>query len=176
MTLAGEPNYGSATYSGNDVLHLTSATPFIAPLTLLNNTVSVYFSGNGTFDGGFFVNGSSDPTTNIADGAAFVADVTGADYIYYVLDGAGAYTYNGKHYDLASTVGGTVSMTTMDVTSAVFADGTVTGYQQQFVLVGAVVPEPSTTLMILGGLILLGICIRCNAASISQSRRNDVEL
>jgi fibronectin-binding autotransporter adhesin len=155
LTLAGNPTYGDASASGNDVLHLESATPFLAPLTLLNNTVNVFFSGNGTFDGGFVVDGSSDPVTNIADGAAFVTAVTGADYIYYVLDGAGSYVYNGKHYALASSLGGTVSMTTMDVTGAAFADGTVNGYQQQFVLTGAAVPEPSTFVLAGMGFLVL---------------------
>jgi autotransporter-associated beta strand protein len=160
LTLAGNPNYDEASASGNDVLHLTSTTPFLAPLTLLLNPVNVYFSGNGTFDGGFFVNGSPDPATNIADGAAFVTDVTGADYIYYVLDGAGSYVYNGQHYALASSLGGSVSMTTMDVTGAAFADGTVDGYQQQFVLTGAVVPEPSTFVLAGLGFLVLGAFYR----------------
>jgi fibronectin-binding autotransporter adhesin len=146
MTQAGAPTYGSSTASGNDVLHLLSSMPFVSPLTPLN-AINVYFNNNGTFDGGFFVNGDADIlTTNVAL----------ANFNYYVLDAAGNVTYNGKTYELASALGGTVSESVLAVSGAGFATGTTDGYEEQFVLVGAAVPEPSTfALMAVAGLAFL---------------------
>jgi hypothetical protein len=111
------------------------------------NAINVYFNNNGTFDGGFFVNGDADIlTTNVAL----------ANFNYYVLDAAGNVTYNGKTYELASALGGTVSESVLAVSGAGFATGTTDGYEEQFVLVGAAVPEPSTfALMAVAGLAFL---------------------
>jgi hypothetical protein len=137
--------------------------PFVSPLTAAN-TVNVYFSGNGTFDGGFFVTGSTDPVTNTADGAAFTANLATADFVYYVLDASGNVSYNGQNYALASSLGGVALASIIDVNSANFADGTVNGYEEQFELSGAAVPEPSTyALMGVAGLAFLFIRRRLKA-------------
>jgi fibronectin-binding autotransporter adhesin len=158
LTQAGAPNYNNSSASGNDVLHLELASmPFVSPLTAAN-TVNVYLSGNGTFDGGFFATGSTNLVANTADGAAFTANLATADFIYYVLDPYGNVSYNGQNYALASSLGGIDLTSIIDVNSANFADGTVNGYEEQFELSGAAVPEPSTyALMGVAGLAFLFI-------------------
>jgi fibronectin-binding autotransporter adhesin len=164
LTQAGAPNYSSSSASGNDVLHLELASmPFISPLTA-SNAVNVYLSGNGTFEGGFFVNGSTDPVANAADGVAFAGNLATADFVYYIADPYGNVTYNGQKYALASALGGIELTSIVDVSSANFADGTVNGYDEQFQLTGAVIPEPSTyALMGVAGLAFLFIRRRLKA-------------
>ncbi len=138
LTLSGTAIWSNASASGNDVLHLNSETPFISPLTA-DNVVNFYLSGSQqTYVGGFFVNGEADLLT---------ANIASADIHYYLLDNAnGTVLYNGNYYDPFS---GTVAASTVPVTEADFADGTVNGWTEQI----AVVPEPST-----GGLLMLGAC------------------
>jgi fibronectin-binding autotransporter adhesin len=152
FTQAGQPTFSNAAASGNDVLHLTSGTPFLSALTSAN-AINLYFSSLGTFDGGFFVNGATDDlTSNIAT----------ATYTSYILNNAsGTFLYNGNKYDLASADGDALSRTTLAVLGANFADGTGNGFEAHFAISTAVaVPEPSTCALMLGGLALLGLVVR----------------
>jgi fibronectin-binding autotransporter adhesin len=155
FTLTGEPNYVSAGSSGNDVLHLESGSPFAAAFTAAN-VFNIYLAGNGTFDGGIFVNGGDALTAN---------NIAGATYNYYVLNNIGGdVTYDGNRYSLASEIGGTVTESTFQALGAGFDDGTTDGYEQQFVVSGAVIPEPSTyALMGMAGLMFLAVRRRLKA-------------
>ncbi len=137
FTQTGAPVWSNASASGNDVLHLLSGTPFSAPLTSAND-INVYFGAFGTYEGGFFTNGSTnDLTSNIAN----------ATYNYFILDNAdGTISYNGNEYDVLSS--SDVLASTLSVTGADFADGTVNGWTQEF-SVGAV-PEPSPGYALVG--------------------------
>jgi autotransporter-associated beta strand protein len=141
MTQLGDPTW-SAVNSGNDVLRLTNlTTPFVASLAA-TNVVGVYFnvttlSGTDTFNGAFFTDKSED----------FLSSVAAASFEYFVKgDGNGTVTYNGNQYYQLNRAWVTVS--TVQVASADFASGTVSGgYATSF----AVVPEPgSFTLAALG--------------------------
>ena len=138
LTLPGAAVWSNASASGNDVLHLNSATPFTSALTA-DNVINFYLSeSQQTYEGGFFVNGDADLLT---------ANIANADIHYYLLDNAnGTVLYNGNYYDSFS---GEVTTSTVPVTGADFADGTVNGWTEQI----TVVPEPST-----GGLFILGAC------------------
>jgi autotransporter-associated beta strand protein len=133
------PVYSDAFNSVNDLLRLTSATPFTASLSTFN-TVNVYFSftslnPGSTYTGGFF-------TDQIND---FLASIDQSIFRYYVLAaGTGQVTYNEVGYDLYT--GYDIEVRTV-LQTANFADGTVNGRVTQF----QVVPEPSTyALLILG--------------------------
>jgi fibronectin-binding autotransporter adhesin len=143
FTLAGtSPDYGDSSASGNDVLHLEGASPFTAALTA-GNVINLYFSGAGTYTGGFFVDGSANLATAI-DSATFN---------YYIEDASGSVSYNGNNYELTSG-----SETTIAAVNAGFADGSVSGTTEEFTAGAA--PEPSTYAMLLGGLAFLGFVIR----------------
>lgn len=127
----GSPAWNAATNSGNDVLRLSSATaPFAGSLTA-SKVIDIYFgAGTGTFQGAFFTDLSGDFSTSIAS----------ATYQYYTPgDGNGPYSYRGaNYYALASS---NVTISTVNVPTANFADGSVTnGQVAQFI----VVPEPAT--------------------------------
>jgi fibronectin-binding autotransporter adhesin len=136
FSLQGPPDYNDPSASVNDVLHLTGATPFAFALTS-SNTINLYFSGGGVFEGGFFVDGSDSLTPDVLD--------TDAKVNYYVINNrTGATSYDGNSYDLTSG--------TAIVIPATFGASDTTGYTEEF----TVVPEPSTyTLMGLGGLAFL---------------------
>jgi fibronectin-binding autotransporter adhesin len=146
FTLNGAPTYGSSTASGNDVLHLEGGSPFTAALTA-GNVINLYFAGAGSYLGGFFVNGSDNLSANIAN----------ATFNYYIADATGAISYNGNNYELTS---GTES--TIAAVNAAFADGTVSGYTEEFT--ASAVPEPSTYVLMFGGLFLLGLRLRRKAS------------
>lgn len=136
LTLPGAATWNNAAASGNDVLHLNSGTPFASALTA-GNAINFYFSASQqTYEGGFFVNGDTDLLT---------ANIANADIHYYLLDnGNGTVLYNGNYYDPFS---GEVTTSTVPVTGADFADGTVNGWTEQI----AVVPEPSTAVLLMLG-------------------------
>jgi autotransporter-associated beta strand protein len=139
---AGAATWSNAAASGNDVLHLTAALPFTSSLTSAN-TINLYFSSLSlTYEGGFFVNGSTDDlSSNIAN----------ATYNYYLLDNtSGTVTYNGNKYDVL--LANHVLAGTAQITGANFGDGTTNGFTQSFYVSAAAIPEPSTYLLVAIGL------------------------
>jgi len=143
------PTWSNAADSINDVLHLTSGTPFTSSLTSAN-IVNIYFdtsvTNGGTFYGGFFA--SSNILSSIRNGT----------FNYFELGavpGQPVYTYNGVDYHrLDSSI---VAVGTTQVASANFAGGTVTdGFTTSFV----VVPEPSTAVLALIGVGSAAIFLR----------------
>jgi autotransporter-associated beta strand protein len=130
FTQTGSPTYSNASASGNDVLHLTSSTPFVFALTAAN-TVTLDFSGatlqaGQTYLGGFFTD------ANVSN-----SFLSGATFVYTGLNGASV-QYEGL----------------VTVPSAAFATGAVTnGEEMEFL----VIPEPgSAALLVLGAGALLG--------------------
>lgn len=151
LTGTGAPAWAAATSSGNDVLRLTNATSPFAGSLISSNVVDVYFGADtGTFLGGFFTDKAGD----------FLNEITSATYNYYIPgDGNGPVTYNGnRYYALPS---GSVTLSTVTVSSAAFADGTVTnGQSSQFVIV----PEPAPCLALLASGALAAILVRRRSA------------
>jgi autotransporter-associated beta strand protein len=156
----GAPIWATGTASGNDVLRLTGgSSPFTTALGL-GNSIDVYLgvtslSLGDMFQGGFFTDAS----------ASFLSSIQNAAFTYYVLgNGAGtAKTYNGQGYYLLDTSFwpsfDTVTVSTVSVASANFADGTV-GNGQVMQLV--VVPEPGAI-----GLAIMGAAL---AAAVFRRR------
>ena len=152
FTQEGAPIWATGTASGNDVLRLTDpTTPFTTTLGA-SNAIDVYLgvtslSLGDTFQGAFFTDAS----------ASFLSSIQNAAFTYYVLgNGAGtAKTYNGQGYYLLDTsfwpTFESVTVSTVSVASANFADGTVTNGQ---VMQLVVVPEPAAI-----GLALLGMAL-----------------
>jgi autotransporter-associated beta strand protein len=144
FTQLGDPDWGSAAASGNDVLRLTGVTPFLASLGSAN-TLSIFLdlgtlSPGDVFRGGFFTDADAD----------FLADVAEATTLFHLADTGGGIVHNGlayRAYDgpLAFQVG------TAQV-SAAFAGGTESGTVLQFTVVP--VPEPSAYGLALGALAL----------------------
>ncbi|MEN6407081.1 MAG: PEP-CTERM sorting domain-containing protein [Thermoguttaceae bacterium] len=144
---AAAPTYSSATASGNDVLHLTGATPIASALTS-ENVVDVYLgvasvAAGDSFLGGFYEDAATD----------FTSAISGASYNFFVLgDGAGTHAYNGTNYYTLGEYNSALSVDVATVAStADFATGTVNGGVTQFTI--AAVPEPATAVMLLGGLL-----------------------
>ena len=167
MTGTGAPAWSLASASVNDVLHLTSASPFTNNSTLnSSNAVNIYFqvaslAAGDTFQGGFFTDATlaqSNLLTNVSTG----------QFNYFVQgNGSGSNVYNGVHYytfaeylGLVPSITG-VTMSTQTVASANFATGTVTNGQ---VVELVIVPEPDT-------MIFAGIGIGMAAWSIWKRRR-----
>jgi T5SS/PEP-CTERM-associated repeat protein len=126
------PTYASATASGNDVLRLTDATPFVASLAA-GNAVNIYFNVGLVEEGQIYTGGFYTDTD-----ADFLALIDSALFTYYVKDADGSVTYEGETY---AALGSGLDITLSTVSqSADFAGGTVNGRVAQF----EVVPEPST--------------------------------
>ncbi len=145
------PNYADATASVNDVIRLTDAAPFTASLDG-TNLIEVFFdvttlSAGTSFEGGFFTDTAAD----------FAAEITGANYSYYVLgDGNGTdITAGGQGYYSLTTFDPTL---TMDITTAAvaadFGAGPVNGQVSSFT--AQAVPEPSSLALAFGGLLAGG--------------------
>jgi autotransporter-associated beta strand protein len=141
FTAPGSPDYTAPAASLNDVLRLTSGTPFTAALTG-SNPIDVYFDvatlgGGDTFRGGFYTDLAGD----------FLPSIENATYSYWVRgDGSGTdRTFNGQgFYSLANFgVGLSVAISTAPE-SADFGAGTINGQVSQFV----VVPEPASLALI----------------------------
>lgn len=141
FTQAGvDPTWSDSTASVNDVLRLTDTVAAITTPLGAANGVNVFLgvttlAPGDTFTGGFFTDATS----------GFAPSVQAASYDYYVLgDGQGsAIVYGGTgYYSLAQFApGGSVGLATVQVPSANFASGTVTG---GFVTEFTYVPEPAS--------------------------------
>ena len=126
------PVYSNATASTNDVLRLTGATPFAAPLDEAS-LVNIYFHAGALeedqfYTGGFFTDEDID----------FLGLIDGAAFHFYLQDAAGTVAYGGQTYSPLGN-GLAIQLATLSQTAA-FADGTVNGRVLQM----EVIPEPST--------------------------------
>lgn len=138
----GLPDWDAPTASGNDVLRLTSGTPFTEALSA-GNIINIYLNvGSLTygdqFEGGFFTD----------QGGSFLSMIEDATFAYYVQDESGGVTYQGESYRLYD--GAYVFDLATISRSADFGSGVIHGTAMQFTLI----PEPSVTLL-LGGMALL---------------------
>ena len=158
FTKTGAPIWATGTASGNDVLRLTAGSSPFASALGSGNAIEVYLGVSSlalgdTFQGGFFTDAS----------ASFLSSIQNASFTYYVLgNGLGtAKTYNGQGYYLLDTSFWpsyeSVTVSTVSVASANFADGTVTnGQVMQLVMV----PEPAAIGLAALGVALLAIVRR----------------
>ena len=146
LTLAGTPNFNSATASGNDLLHIVGNVPFNSAFNRDTNVITVDFSGASlaigqTYLGGFFLDA---PQT---DDATLNSLLSSANLVYTGIFGI-------ARYDGLVTV-----------PSADFATGSVAnGKVMQFTIIA--VPEPtSVSLAFLGA---LGLSLRRRRKTITR--------
>lgn len=144
-----QPTWNAPTASGNDVLRLTTPTPFTASLSAANE-VNIYLNAGAIYNGEVFTGGFYTDSNS-----AFLSSISSGTFTYLVANVGGAVLYNGNNYDIYS---GPFSFTLATVSqSADFGAGTVSGYTTQF----TVVPEPGTCALLGLGLAGLLIRIRC---------------
>lgn len=137
------PAYNASSASLNDVLQLTSGSPFIGTLGS-GNVINVYFNVDSiasgeSFEGGFF--------TDLSAGDLFSA-VQNATFQYWIKDNAGTTPFGGVNYSTLTSVPGItgVTLSTAAVTRT-FSSGSVNGSVTQFVIV----PEPASLILSLSG-------------------------
>jgi fibronectin-binding autotransporter adhesin len=137
------PDYSNAAASGNDVVRVTNATPFVSSMTS-SNTVDLFLgvtsvTAGNTFQGGFFTDTAADFTASVADATLnyyVLGDGNGSDG---TLDGQGYYTFANWKASFSSEPDLALALSTI-ASTANFATGSVSG---QAMVVSAV-PEPST--------------------------------
>ncbi len=151
----GSPDYADATNSVNDVLRLTHADPFVAPMTA-DNVVDVYFGVaelemEDLFRGGVYVDAATDP----GDRALFYDMVKEAEYNYFVLgNGAGSHEFGDASYYTLAEFDSFLKMSLSIVPDPADFGGIVHGAVMQF----RVIPEPGTALLLAFGLLgLVGL-------------------
>ena len=151
------PTYTSATASGNDLLHLTAASPFAGGTFTSGNIISIYLNSasitnsllagtNTTFSGGFFVDGTY----------GLAAALNPASFAYYTtmaaLGTGSAVNYGGTdYYLLNSEIAAKTTLSNTAVASAAFSTGTVAGT----ILTFNAVPEPSAQSLLAFGMVAL---------------------
>jgi hypothetical protein len=141
------PAWNTPTASVNDVLRLTSATPFTAALDA-TNVVTIYLNvasltQGDVFTGGFYTDNNT----------AFLSSISSGTFQYLLADAEGNITYAGNTF---SAYSGPLSFQVSTVSqSADFGAGAVSGFTTQF----TVVPEPSVAAL-LGGLGAIGLLRR----------------
>lgn len=130
-----EPDWGSASISHNDVVHLTGEIPFTSAMDE-TSIVNIYLNvatldAGDTFTGGFYAD----------EPAAFLTQVSGATYQYHLFNGSGYDLYTGPlTFDID-----TIAL------NADFGNGVIGGFSTQF----TAIPEPSSSLLILASLVIL---------------------
>lgn len=148
ITQLASPDYGDASASGNDVLRLTSETPFLDTLDS-NNDVNLFFNLpggvnlNDVFRAGFFTDES----------AAFDDYIAGASMMFFVADASGAFIYDNNNYSVYSGPFSFVVSTVAE--TADFGSGNIDGRVMEI----TVVPEPAAVAILLG-LVALAAAIR----------------
>ena len=148
------PNYAtSGTGALNDVLRLTSGSPFSSALTT-SNTIDVYFNvdsiANGdVFEGGFFTGLSA---------AELLTNVQGATFRYWIKDNGGGTVFGGVNYSSLTSLPGITGLTVNSVSrTADFGGGNVVaGSVTQFI----VVPEPGAIALAGVGIAIAGWSLR----------------
>ncbi|MEI6239407.1 MAG: autotransporter-associated beta strand repeat-containing protein [Planctomycetia bacterium] len=127
------PVYNLPSASLNDVLRLTSGTPFTSNLNS-GNVIDVYFDSvaQGTYEAGFFT---------IISASELLTKVQGATWNFWGKDANGTQNFGGNTYKNVLSFAGITGVNVTTVAStANFGSGNVTGSVTQFV----VVPEPSS--------------------------------
>lgn len=153
FTQTGAPDWSTATNSLNDVINLTSATPFTTALGSGNN-INVYLASDmagQSFEGGFFITGTSDNDT-------LSAELTNATFNFYVADAGGSTSYDGSNY--SALMPGAVTASTIFINSANFASGTIPGWTEDFTIAGPATPEPASWVLGLIVMALFGVMVR----------------
>lgn len=149
FTQFGAPVWGDPHASGNDVLRLTAATPFLGTLTA-SNRIDVLLgfpsplSVGTVFQGGFFTDANAD----------FTAAIDNATFAYWLADPGGAFTFNGVAY--APYAGPLSFRRSVVPVTAAFAGGSEPGSVLEFVAV----PEPATAALLLAAVPLLLSAVR----------------
>lgn len=140
FTQEGSPDYGNPTGDVlNDVLRLTGASPFAAPMAA-GSTIDFYLNTTGGVDGGETFRGGIF-TDNPAD---FSAALAGAIVRVFVRDDAGPVNYGGVNYTLSS----------LPFDLATVPDSAGFGLVEGRVMQLSIVPAPATGALL--GLIGLG--------------------
>jgi len=146
------PNYGSATDSKNDLVHVTGSLNALTSADQITVYLSSAIPGT-TYLGGLFVDNLS--------AALLGSAANNASFLYYILDSTGTSTtpgdiyYNGSYYTSLSAW--YVAVSAVDLANTVFETGTVaSGSELKF----TVVPEPGTWALFLSATGLLALLQR----------------
>ncbi len=148
FTQTGSPLYSNAAASLNDVLRLTSSTPFLASLSS-TNTVNVFLDVAGlslgdVFRGGFYTDES----------AAFDTELLNAQFVFHLADVLGPVLYDSKTYSVYTGPFLIQVGTVAEVAN--FGSGPVNGRVMEL----SVIPEPNSAILILCAATLLGWHLR----------------
>jgi autotransporter-associated beta strand protein len=175
FTATGNPNWANSSSSVNDVLRVTSATPFVNGPFDGDNQFNIYLNvsqlnDTDVFRGGIFVD---------ADGS-FLSTVQNALFNYFVAgDGGGSIVFEGNdYYTLAEYAAMEnalidISLTTPSAT-ANFASGIESGNVMQFSVAVTQLPEPTSvvTWVLLGLVGLVGFACLARRRKLQPTTSN----
>ena len=138
------PTFNNAASSVNDLIRVTSPTPFSQSLAG-GNAINIYFIGAALFTGNTGVQYKGGFFTD--EPASFASSIGGATFNYFFANASGATSYNGvnfytkSEYETVVLFGTnlTISVSTVAQT-ADFGSGDITGQIMQI----DVIPEPTT--------------------------------
>ncbi len=138
------PTFNNAASSVNDLIRVTSPTPFSQSLAG-GNAINIYFIGAALFTGNTGVQYKGGFFTD--EPASFASSIGGATFNYFFANESGATSYNGvnfytkSEYETVVLFGTnlTISVSTVAQT-ADFGSGDITGQIMQI----DVIPEPTT--------------------------------
>jgi autotransporter-associated beta strand protein len=137
----GMPDWDAPTASGNDVLRLTSATPFTGALAA-GNFINLYLNVGALAEGDQFTGGFYTD-----EDASFLSTLENATFRYFIQDNAGDVTYQSVTYRLYD---GPLAFDLDTVAqTADFGGGVINGTTMQF----TVIPEPSVSLLAVGSML-----------------------